>query len=55
MEVLVRVEDGQFPDQQDPAIWFPNNRNILTRATVFQLKALLGFYHLNVAGTRAEQ
>jgi hypothetical protein len=52
---LVRVEDGQFPDQQDPAIWFPNNQNILTRATVVQLKALLGFYHLNVAGTRAEK
>jgi hypothetical protein len=55
IDVLVRVEDGQFPDQQDPAIWFPIDQNILTEATVIQLDALLGFYHQNVTGTRAEK
>jgi hypothetical protein len=51
IEVLVRVDDGQFPDQHDPAVWFPIDQNFINEATVIQLNELLGFYRQNVTGT----
>jgi hypothetical protein len=44
IEMLVRVDDGQMPDQQDPPVWFPIDQNNLMNATSNQLSALLIFY-----------
>jgi hypothetical protein len=44
IEMVVRVDDGQMPSEQDPPIWFPTNYDDLMAATGDELSALLQFY-----------
>jgi exonuclease VII large subunit len=55
IEMLVRVDDGQMPAQQDPAIWFPTEQNDLMNATGNQFSDLLAFYGLDPDGTMTDK
>ncbi len=55
IEMVIRVEDGQMPNQQNPPIWFPNEHDDITLATGVQVSALLAFYGQAVNGTVAER
>jgi hypothetical protein len=51
IQMLVRVNDGQTPGQQIPAVWFPTDQNAIMDATDNQLSALLEFYDQHPIGT----
>jgi hypothetical protein len=53
IEVLIRVEDGQLPTNQNPEIWFPAKQSDLLYASVPQLSALLVFYGQDATGETA--
>jgi hypothetical protein len=39
IDMVVRVNDGRIPNQNDPVIWFPTGQNDITSVTHFQLFA----------------
>jgi hypothetical protein len=55
IEMVVRVDDGQMPNQQEPSIWFPKDQNELIDVAEHQISALLEFYGQDPGGTRTEK
>lgn len=56
IEALIRLEDGQCPDQQAPnGVWFPADQNELFDADANRINALLEFYSLGAYGTQDEK
>jgi hypothetical protein len=53
--MLVRVDDGQMPNQQEPSIWFPKDQNEFRDVAEHRVSALLEFYGQDLGGTRTEK